>query len=68
MFGGVFRLVFTWLIPVILVANSPARILARANVHPVGLLCQLFVASAVAVSLSRWFWSFALRRYASASS
>ena len=67
-FGGVFRLIFTWLIPVIVVANSPARILARANVHPLGLLCQLFVASVAAVGLSRLFWSYALRRYSSASS
>ena len=67
-FGGVFRLIFTWLIPVIVVANSPARILARAHVHPWGLLGQLFVASVAAVSLSRLFWSYALRRYSSASS
>ncbi len=67
-FGGVFKLVFTWLIPVIVVANSPARILARATVHPVGLMCQLFAAAVVAVGLGRLFWRFALRRYSSASS
>ena len=57
-FGGVFRLVFHVADPVIVVANSPARILARASVHPVGLMCQLFVAAAVAVGLSRLFWRF----------
>ena len=30
-FGGIFRLIFSWLIPVIVVANSPARILARKS-------------------------------------
>ena len=67
-FGSVFRLVFTWLIPVIVVANSPARILARASAHPLGLMCQLVVAAGVAVGLSRLFWRIALRRYSSASS
>ena len=61
-FGGVFKLIFTWLIPVVVVANSPARILARASVQPVGLMCQLCVAATVAVALSRVFWRFALRR------
>ena len=67
-FGGLFKLVFTWLIPVVIVANSPARILARASVQPGGLILQLVLVSAFAVGFSRWFWSFALRRYSSASS
>ena len=67
-FGGVFRFVFSWLIPVIVVANSPARILARASTQPMFLMLQLVFVSALAVVLSRWFWTFALRRYSSASS
>lgn len=67
-FGGVFKLIFTWLIPVIVVANSPARILARASTQPFGLMLQLVFAALLAVGLSRWFWRFALRRYSSASS
>ena len=67
-FGGVFKLVFTWLVPVILVANAPARILARAAAQPLVPLFQLAVAAMLAVVLSRLFWTFALRRYSSASS
>ena len=67
-FGGVFKLVFTWLIPVILVANAPARILARASAQPVWLLLQLGFAAGLSLVLSRLFWLTALRRYSSASS
>ena len=67
-FGGLFKFVFSWLIPVIVVANSPARILARVSTQPFGLMLQLVFVSAMAVGLSRWFWRFALRRYSSASS
>ena len=66
-FGGLFRLIFTWLIPVVVVANSPARILARASEQPLGLIAQLLFVSLLAVGLSRWFWTNALRRYSSAS-
>ncbi len=67
-FGGLFKLVFTWVIPVLVVANSPARILARASVAPFWLIVQLAVVSALSLVLSRWFWNHALSRYSSASS
>jgi ABC-2 type transport system permease protein len=67
-FGGLFKLIFTWLIPVIVVANAPARILARAGSQPLGPLLQLAAAALLALGLSRLFWLFALRRYSSASS
>lgn len=67
-FGGMFKLVFTWLIPVIVVANWPARILARPWESAPPLVLQLVLASALCLTLSRWFWQFALRRYSSASS
>jgi ABC-2 type transport system permease protein len=67
-FSGVFKFVFTWFIPVILVANAPARILARASERPVLLLLQLAIAAGLALGLSRLFWLMALRRYSSASS
>ena len=67
-FGGIFRFVFSWLIPVIVVANSPARILASMSARPWELVLQLALVSALAVGLSRMFWLFALRRYSSASS
>lgn len=67
-FRGIFKLVFSWLIPVIIVANIPARLLMRSFENPAPLLLQLALASAFCVGLSRMFWHFALRRYSSASS
>ena len=67
-FSGVFKLIFTWLIPVIIVANAPARILARASQQPLGPMLQLLFVCALALLLSRLFWQWALRRYSSASS
>ncbi len=67
-FGGVFKFIFTWLVPVIVVANAPARILVRAADKPLLPMLQLATVSLLAVVLSRLFWSFALRRYSSASS
>ena len=67
-FGGVFKFVFTWLVPVIIVANAPARLLVHAGERPLLALAQLAFAAILAVGLSRWFWVFALRRYSSASS
>ena len=67
-FGGVFKLIFTWLIPVIVVANAPARILARASEQPFAPMLQLLAVCGLSLFLSRLFWLFALRRYSSASS
>ena len=65
---GIFRFVFSWIIPVIVVANIPARLLGRIFESPLPLLAHLAAAAALAVCLSRAFWHFALRRYSSASS
>jgi ABC-2 type transport system permease protein len=65
---GVFRFVFSWIIPVIVVANVPARLLGRIFDDPLPLLAHLLGAAALAVGLSRALWRFALRRYSSASS
>jgi ABC-2 type transport system permease protein len=67
-FRGVFRLIFSWLIPVIIVANVPARILARGFENPWPNILHLVAATAFVVTSARFFWFFALRRYASASS
>lgn len=65
----IFRFIFTWLIPVILVANVPARILATAASQPPGpLLLKLAAAACIALAISRVTWKFALSRYTSASS
>jgi len=65
---GIFRFVFSWIIPVIVVANIPARLLGRIFDAPLPLLAHLAGAAALAVGLTRAFWHFALRRYSSASS
>jgi ABC-2 type transport system permease protein len=67
-FHGVFKVIFSYLIPVIIVANVPARILARALESPWNGLAQLAGASLFIVLATRAFWHFALRRYSSASS
>jgi ABC-2 type transport system permease protein len=67
-FRGAFKFIFSWLIPVILVANVPARTLARGFESPWPGLLHLLLATALVVAASRAFWRFALRRYASASS
>lgn len=63
-----FKFVFSWIIPVVVVSNVPARILAKSLEQPWGLMAKLVIASTVIFLLSRSFWSFALRRYSSASS
>ena len=65
---GVFRVIFTYFIPVIIVANVPARTLARAMESPWNGLLQLAIGTVFIVALTRGFWHFALRRYSSASS
>lgn len=67
-FRGIFKLVFSYLIPVIIVANVPVRLLTKAFEHPLQGLLQLAAASIFTVVASRIFWRFALRRYSSASS
>ncbi|MEI9894426.1 MAG: ABC-2 family transporter protein [Chthoniobacter sp.] len=65
---GLFKAVFTYCIPVIIVANVPARTLARALEQPWTGLAQLAGATVFIVAITRGFWRFALRRYSSASS
>lgn len=67
-FRGAFKFIFSWLIPVIIVANIPARILARGFDSPWPGILHLSAATALVVGASRAFWFFALRRYSSASS
>jgi ABC-2 type transport system permease protein len=67
-FRGLFKIIFSYFIPVIIVANVPARILARALESPWSGLAQLAGAALFIVLATRVFWLFALRRYSSASS
>ncbi len=63
-----FRFVFGWIIPVVIVANIPARLLIKSLGQPQWLMLHLVLAGSLAFFLSRVFWRFALRHYASASS
>lgn len=67
-FPRLFRLIFAWFIPVIIVANIPARLLVKPLGQPAWLMLHLLIAAVGAVLVSRVFWRFALRRYSSASS
>jgi ABC-2 type transport system permease protein len=67
-FRGTFRFIFSWIIPVMIVANVPARVLVRGFENPWPNVLHLAAATALVVSVTRMFWFFALKRYASASS
>src|SRR6184192_1198312 len=63
-----FRLIFSWVIPVVIVANIPARVLIKSLGQPLPLMLQMIAASLIIFWSSRLFWRFALKRYSSASS
>ena len=65
-FHGVFKAVFTFALPVLLVSNVPVRVLADKLTSPVALLV-LFGLGVIWALISEWFWRFSLRRYTSAS-
>jgi ABC-2 type transport system permease protein len=67
-FPRLFRFIFGWIVPVVIVANIPARILIKPLGQPGWLMFHLVVASTIIFCLSRAFWRFALQRYSSASS
>ena len=67
-FPQVFRWIFGWIIPVIIVANIPARLLIKSLGQPGWLMLHLIVAGSIAAVLSRLFWRWAVQHYSSASS
>jgi ABC-2 type transport system permease protein len=67
-FPPLFRFIFGWIVPVVIVSNIPARLLIKSLGQPAWLMFHLVAASTIIFCLSRGFWRFALRRYASASS
>lgn len=67
-FRGAFRFIFSWIIPVIVVANVPAKLLARGFEAPGLSIWQMLAAAICVVAATRLLWSFALSRYSSASS
>jgi ABC-2 type transport system permease protein len=66
-FRGAFKIVFTFVLPVLLVSNVPVRVLAAKLTSPVQLFV-LFGMAIVCAVISEWFWRRSLRRYTSASS
>jgi len=67
-FPPLFKFIFSWIVPVVVVSNVPARLLAKSFDQPWPLMFKLVIASTIIFCLSRAFWRFALRRYSSASS
>src|SRR4051812_48508460 len=67
-FPKLFRFIFGWIIPVVIIANIPARLLIKPLGQPLLLVGHLAIASLIVFWLSRIFWRFALRHYSSASS
>jgi ABC-2 type transport system permease protein len=66
-FRGVFKVIFSYVIPIIIVANVPTRILAGTFQNPMSGMLTLLGTTAVVLA-SRLLWQAALRRYSSASS
>ena len=66
-FRGAFRAVFTYVLPMLLVANVPAKLLVNKLSSPFDMLL-LAGMSAGLLLLSELIWRFSLRRYTSASS
>lgn len=66
-FTGIFRNVFTFVLPVLLVSNVPVRVLTNTLNSPLWLVLLGGMALVCAVA-SEWVWRTSLRRYTSASS
>ena len=67
-YRGVFKFVFTWVLPIVLVANVPSRVLTRFAEDPWPGVLQLAVVTVGLFTATRLLWLAALRRYGSASS
>jgi ABC-2 type transport system permease protein len=66
-FKGLFRAVFTFVLPITLVSNVPARTLISKLSDPTQVLLLVGI-TATWFAISETFWRYALRRYTSASS
>ena len=65
-FKGIGRILFVWVLPIVVVSNAPARVLLH-GFQPVWLVWLAAVA-VVWMTLAIWVFNRGLRRYASASS
>ena len=66
-FKGVFKALFTFALPMLLVSNVPVRVLADKQTSP-GWLLLLLAMSVICFIVSEWGWRSSIRRYTSASS
>jgi ABC-2 type transport system permease protein len=66
-FRGFFKVFFTFAIPMILVANVPAKLLVSKLRSPLEMLL-LLIMLVVCFTISQFGWKFSLRHYTSASS
>jgi len=66
-FQGMFKVFFTFAIPMLLVANVPVKLLISRLEQPLEMALLLGMSLACFV-VSEWVWRFALRHYTSASS
>lgn len=66
-FRGLFKVCFSYVLPMLLVVNVPVKLLVDKLGHPLELLL-LAAMSLFCFALSEWFWRTSLRRYTSASS
>jgi ABC-2 type transport system permease protein len=66
-FRGLFKAVFTFALPMLLVSNVPVRLLVDKLSSPAPLLLLLAM-SALCFGISEWGWRASVRRYTSASS
>jgi len=66
-FRGVFKALFTFAIPMLLVSNVPVRLLTRTLQSP-GQLVLLLGMALLCFLVSQWGWRMSLRHYTSASS
>src|ERR1041384_6759286 len=67
-FPWLFRLIFGWVIPVVIIANIPARLLIKSLGQPFPLMLHLIIASRFVFDVPRMFWTFALAHYSTRSS
>ena len=66
-FQGLFKAMFTFAVPMLLVSNVPVRVLAQMPASPARLLLLLAM-SGVCFLVSEWGWRASMKRYTSASS
>jgi ABC-2 type transport system permease protein len=66
-YRGFFKAFFTFVLPMVLVANVPAKVLI-AKLHASGDLALLVIIMFACAAISEFAWRFSVRRYTSASS